>query len=89
MPPHQQKLLVTLYWDCILCTEIRAEVLNQRNDTVTYRPIARQTISKHASLTIEPVLSAWSVQSVYKEVLSLSSSREAKRRLSIRQPAGI
>jgi hypothetical protein len=32
--------------------------------------IARQRISKHASLTIEAVFSAWSVQSGYKEVFS-------------------
>jgi hypothetical protein len=30
--------------------------------------IARQRISKHASLIIEAVFSAWSVQSGYKEV---------------------
>jgi hypothetical protein len=30
--------------------------------------VARQRISKHASLTIEAVFSAWSVQSGYKEV---------------------
>jgi hypothetical protein len=28
-------------------TEIRAAVLKQRNDTVTYRPIARQRLGKH------------------------------------------
>jgi hypothetical protein len=51
---------------------------------VTYRPIVRQRLgthtpaeanppdnrmSKHASLTIETVFSAWSVQSDFKEVL--------------------
>jgi hypothetical protein len=33
-------------------------------------PIDRQRLGKHASLTIEAVFSAWSVQSGYKEVLS-------------------
>jgi hypothetical protein len=37
---------------------------------VTHRPIVRQRISKHASLTIEAVFSAWSVQSGYEEVFS-------------------
>jgi hypothetical protein len=32
--------------------------------------VARKRISKHASLTIEAVFSAWSVQSGYKEVFS-------------------
>jgi hypothetical protein len=40
---------------------------NARNNR-TYT--ARERISKHASLTIEAVLSAWSLQSGYKEVFS-------------------
>jgi hypothetical protein len=32
--------------------------------------IAKQRVSKHASLTIEAVFSAWSVQSGYKEMFS-------------------
>jgi hypothetical protein len=42
---------------------IRAEA-NARNSRTC---IARQRISKHASLTVEAVFSAWSVQSGYKE----------------------
>jgi hypothetical protein len=38
---------------------------NERSNRTS---IARQLISKHASLTIEAVCSAWSVQSGYKEV---------------------
>jgi hypothetical protein len=41
--------------------------------------IARQRISKRASLTVEAVYSAWSVQSGYKEVfgsIEQQSSRE-------------
>jgi hypothetical protein len=40
---------------------------NTRNNRT---PIARQRISKHMSLTIEAVFSAWSVQSGYKEGFS-------------------
>jgi hypothetical protein len=49
--------------------------------------IARQRISKQASLKIEAVFSAWSVRSGYKEVLS--SVERAKCRVSGLQPAGI
>jgi hypothetical protein len=35
---------------------------------VTYGPTARQRISKHASLAIVAVFSAWSVHSGYIEV---------------------
>jgi hypothetical protein len=38
-----------------------------------YTSIARQLISKHASLRREAVFSAWSMQSGYKEVFSRSS----------------
>jgi hypothetical protein len=38
---------------------------NARNNRTS---IARQRISKHASLTIEAVFSAWFVQGGYKEV---------------------
>jgi hypothetical protein len=53
--------------------------------------IARQRISKHASLTIEAVFSAWSVQSGYKEVFgSIEQDRaEVKSRVLGRKPAGI
>jgi hypothetical protein len=44
------------------------EEANERNNR-TY--IARERISKHASLTIETVFSGCSVQSVYKEVFSI------------------
>jgi hypothetical protein len=54
---------------------------------VTFIPIARQRISKHSSLTIEAVFSAWFMQSGYKEVFS--SMKRAKSRVSRRQPAGI
>jgi hypothetical protein len=37
---------------------------------MTHRPIARQRISKQASLTIEVVFSAWLVQIGYKAVFS-------------------
>jgi hypothetical protein len=37
-------------------------------------PIARQRISKHASLTIEAMFSAWSVQSGYEKVFSSMQS---------------
>jgi hypothetical protein len=37
---------------------------NARNNRTS---IAKQRISKHTSLTIEAVFSAWSVQSGYKE----------------------
>jgi hypothetical protein len=37
---------------------------NARNNRTS---IAKQRISKHASLTIEAVFSAWSVQSCYKK----------------------
>jgi hypothetical protein len=40
---------------------------NARKDKTS---IARQRISKHASLTTETVCSAWSAQSGYKEVFS-------------------
>jgi hypothetical protein len=40
------------------------EEANARNNRTS---IARQRISKYASLTIEAVFSAWSVQSGYKE----------------------
>jgi hypothetical protein len=40
------------------------EGANARNNRTS---IARQRISKHASLTIEAVFSAWSVQSGYKQ----------------------
>jgi hypothetical protein len=40
---------------------------NKRNNRTS---IARQWISKHASLRTEAVFSAWSVQSGYKEVFS-------------------
>jgi hypothetical protein len=40
---------------------------NARNNRTS---IARQRISKHGSLKIEAVFSAWFVESVYKEVLS-------------------
>jgi hypothetical protein len=53
--------------------------------------IARQRISKHASLTIEVAFSSWSVQSSYKEVFGgIEEYRtEVKSRVSGRQPAGI
>jgi hypothetical protein len=40
------------------------------NNSNNRASIARQRISKHASLTTDAVLSAWSVQSDYKEVFS-------------------
>jgi hypothetical protein len=40
---------------------------NARNNRTS---IARQRISKHGSLTIEAVFSAWSLKSVYKEGFS-------------------
>jgi hypothetical protein len=43
---------------------IHAEA-NARNNRT---PITRQQISKHASLTIEVVFSAWSMKSGHKEV---------------------
>jgi hypothetical protein len=50
-------------------------------------PFARQRISKHASLIIEALFSAWSVQSGYKEVFS---SIKWSEELSLgTQPAGI
>jgi hypothetical protein len=53
--------------------------------------IARQRISKHASLTIEAVISAGSVQSDYKEVSGSIEEfrRTVKSQVSRRQPAGI
>jgi hypothetical protein len=45
---------------------------NARNRT----PIARNRISKHASVTTEAVFSAWSLQSGYKEVLSSTELSE-------------
>jgi hypothetical protein len=48
--------------------------------------IARQRISKHASLTIEAMFSAWSVQSGYKNVFSSIMWR--KRETSTRVEAG-
>jgi hypothetical protein len=47
--------------------------------------IARQRSSKHASLTIEAVVSAWSVLSGYKEVFSSIE----QSRVSRRHPPGI
>jgi hypothetical protein len=57
--------------------------INERNNR---KSIARQRISKHASLTIQVVVSAFSVQSGCKEVLG--SIEEVKSRVSERQPAG-
>jgi hypothetical protein len=52
--------------------------------------IARQRISKHASLTTDAVFSAWSVESCYKEVFdSTESTQEVKSRVSGLQSAGI
>jgi hypothetical protein len=48
--------------------ETQCEIGNKFLNIVTYRPIARQRISKHACLTIEAVFSVWSVQNGYKEV---------------------
>jgi hypothetical protein len=45
---------------------IPAEAIERNNRT----SIAKQRISKHASLTIEAAFSSWSVQSGYKEVFS-------------------
>jgi hypothetical protein len=42
---------------------IPAEANASNNST----SIARQRISKHTSLTVEAVISAWSMQSAYKE----------------------
>jgi hypothetical protein len=62
----------------------RANALNNRTS------IARQRISKHASLTIEAVFSTWSVESDYKEVLeSTEQELEVKSRVSRRQLARI
>jgi hypothetical protein len=49
-----------------LSKHIPAEA-NMRNNGTS---ITRKRISKHASLTTEAVLSAWSMQSGYKEVYS-------------------
>jgi hypothetical protein len=50
--------------------------------------IARQRISKHASLTIETVFSASSLQNGYKELFgSIEQSRVKTSQLSRRQPA--
>jgi hypothetical protein len=60
---------------------VEANVCNNRT------AIARQWISKHASLIVEAVFSAWSMQSGCKEVQN--SSREVKSRVLGRHPAGI
>jgi hypothetical protein len=60
-----------------------ASALNNRTS------VARQEISKQASLTIEAVFSAWSVQSGYKEVFSSIWLWHMENRVSRRQPAGI
>jgi hypothetical protein len=58
---------------------------NTRNNRTS---IARQRISKHASLTIEGVSSAWSVQRGYKKGFSRTEQEsEVKSRVSGRQPA--
>jgi hypothetical protein len=54
---------------------------NARNNRTS---IAKQRISKHATLTIEAVFSTWSVQSEYKEVFS---SIEWSEGLSFGTPA--
>jgi hypothetical protein len=61
---------------------------NARNNRTS---IARQRISKHASITIETVFSAWSVQSGYKEVFGNveKESSEVKGRVSRRQLPGM
>jgi hypothetical protein len=52
--------------------------------------IARQRISKHASLIIEAVFSAWSVQSSYKEVFSRTEKESRSEESSFgTQPAAI
>jgi hypothetical protein len=54
---------------------------NARNSRTSF---ARQTISKHASLTIKDVLSLWPVQSGYREVFgSIESSRVEFREASL------
>jgi hypothetical protein len=55
---------------CILIARQRLgkHIPTGTNESKNRTSIARQRITKHASLTIESVFSAWSVRSGYKEV---------------------
>jgi hypothetical protein len=72
-----------------MITTIAADV------NVTCTPIPRQLTSKHSFLTIEAMLSVWSVPRVYKRTQktrpreSRVVESEVRGRASKRQPAGI
>jgi hypothetical protein len=91
---HTQKKTLHLAQICfriVTCIPIARQRLgkhipaeeNARNNRTS---IARQRISKNASLTIEAVFTAWSVQSGYKEVFSNRVSSEMGNVRSKRVP---
>jgi hypothetical protein len=65
--------------DTVTCIAIARQQLGKHipaeaNSLNSRTSIARQRISKHTSLTIEAVFSAWSVQNGYKEGFSWEES---------------
>jgi hypothetical protein len=80
-PCSKLKLFISLGSDSVN-TPAEGSVSNN------WTSIARQRISKHASLTVQTVVSAWSVQSGYKEVFGSTEQPEVKDRISGRQAPG-
>jgi hypothetical protein len=65
---------IVRYKNIVTCIPIARQRLGKHiparaNARKNRTSIARQRISKHASLTIEAVFSAWPVQRTYEEVL--------------------
>jgi hypothetical protein len=76
---HHYKVTKFCFQHTVTCIPVARQRLSKRIPTEANARnnrtiIARQRISKHTSLTIELVFSAWSVQSRYKEGFSWEES---------------